>query len=114
MNRRPLPPEPVPFTFQPCPPVTENMHLVEEYDHTAMGACRRLRPRPDTFPEARHGGLWAVTRRIETRGSGLPFQLEDECGLAYLARPSQQLDPSGRRFGEPLPEKAAAVLIVHG
>jgi hypothetical protein len=113
MNRHLPPPEPVPVTFEPGSPVTEHMDLVEQDDHTAMGACGRLCPRPDAFPEARQGGLRAVTRRVESRRTGLPGELQEERGLPHLARPGQELDPSRRSFGQALQKEASAVLVVH-
>jgi hypothetical protein len=113
MNRHPPPPEPVPFTLQPCGPVAEHMDFIEQHDDTTMGACRRLGTRPHAVPETRQGGLGAITRRIETLGAGLSRDFEQKSGLPHLTRPGQELDPSRRRFGEALPKKPATVLIVH-
>src|SRR5712691_7726699 len=92
--------QPVPLTLEPCRPVTEDVHLVEQNDHPAMGACGRLCARPDAFPEARESSLRAVTRRVEGRRTGLPGELQEERGLPHLPRPSEELDPSRRGFGE--------------
>ncbi len=106
-------PQPVPFTLEPCRPVTEDVHLVEQDDHTAMGTCGRLCPRPDAFPEAWQSSLRSVARRIESRRAGLPGELQEERGLPYLARPGQELDPSRRSFGQTLQKEASAVLVIH-
>src|SRR5436309_15964003 len=113
MNRHLSPTHPVPLTLEPCRPVTEDVRLVEQDDHTAMGACGRLCPLPDAFPEARQGSLWAVARRVQSYRTGLPGELQEECGLPYLARPGQELDPSRRNFGQTLQKHASAVLVVH-
>src|SRR5947208_3007549 len=113
MNRHLPPTQPVPLTLEPCGPVTEDVRLVEQDDHTAMGACGRLCPRPDTFPEAWQGGLRAAARHVQSHRTGLPGELQEECGLPYLARPGQELDPSRRSFGQTLQKDASAVLVVH-
>jgi hypothetical protein len=76
------------------------VYFVEQNDYTAMGACDGLGSRPDAFPEARQGSLRAVTRRVEGRRTGLPGELQEERGLPHLARPSEELNPSRRGFGE--------------
>ena len=93
-------PQPVPFTLEPCRPVTEDVYFVEQDDHPALGACDGLGSRPDAFPEAREGRLRTVTRRIEGRCTGLAGELQEERGLPHLARPSEELNPSRRGFGE--------------
>src|SRR3989442_13230267 len=113
MNGHLSPPHPVPLTLEPCRPVTEDVYFVEQNDHPAMGACGRFCARPDAVPEARQGSLRAVTRRVEGRRTGLPGELQEERGLPHLARPSEELDPSRRSFGEAARQEAAAVLVVH-
>src|SRR5436309_16026418 len=113
MNGQPPPAQPIPLTLEPCRPVTEDVYFVEQNDHPAMGACGRLCARPDAFPGARQGSLRAVTRRVEGRRTGLPGELYKECGLPHLARPSEELDPSRRGFGEAARQETAAVLVVH-
>ena len=87
MNRHLPPSEPVPLTLEPCTPVTEDVHLVEQDDHTAMGSCGRFRPSPHAFPKTRQRGFRAVARRVEGRRAGLPGELQKERGLPHLARP---------------------------
>ena len=113
MNRHLSPTQPVPLTLEPCRPVTEDVYFVEQNDHPAMGACGRLCARPDAVPEARQGSLWAVARRVQSYRTGLPGELQEECGLPYLARPGQELDPSRRNLGQTLQKHASAVLVVH-
>lgn len=112
MNRHPPPPEPIPFTLEPRSPVAQDLHLIEQHEPTTMGACGRLGTCPHAVPEAWQGGRRAVTRRIQTSSTGLPGEIEQECGFSHLARPGQKLDSSRRRFGETLQKETAAVLVV--
>ncbi len=113
MNGHLPPPHPVPLTLEPSSPVTEDVRLVEQDDHTAMGACGRLRPGPDALPKARQGGLGAVAGGVEGRRPGLPGQLQEQRGLPHLARAGQELNTSRRRFGQTLQQETPAVLVVH-
>src|SRR2546425_12253395 len=108
MNGHLPPAQPIPLTLEPCTPVTEDVYFVEQNDHPAMGACGRVCARPDAFPEARESSLRAVTRRIEGRRTGLPGEFQEERGLPHLARPSEELDPCRRVFGEAGGQETAA------
>jgi len=66
---------------------------------------------PQPLPEAGQSGLGAVSRGVD-RVLGQPLrQLEEERCLADLARPRQQLDATGRRFGNPSGQALQALSV---
>ena len=114
MNRDAPSPQPIPFALQPRRPISQDVRLIEEDGHAALGAGDRFCSCPDPFPEPRQGSLRAVARRVERCRAGLPLELEQECRLSHLAGPREELDPGGRLLGQALPDQPAAALVVHG
>src|SRR5262245_34304875 len=104
----------VPFPLQPGRPITEDVDLVEEQDRATMALRNRFGAGPYAVPEPRKGSLRPVAGSIKTRLASLSFQIQEQRGLAHLARSRQQLDPCRVSFGKALPEQFPAVPVVHG